>query len=75
MDFAKQYPTLSAWLNTFLQDEIEAGIITIKQEKANDGKVLILNHLQEWCLELEATVYDWDETADMETTKTKRRLN
>ena len=56
MDFEHQHPTLSSWLNTFLQEEIESGIITIKQKKDDDNRALVINHLQRWAIELNAVI-------------------
>ena len=56
MDFEQQHPTLAAWLDTFLHDEIEAGIITIRPKQDDDKRALVINHLQHWAIELKATI-------------------
>ena len=70
MDFEHQHPTLSSWLNTVLHEEIEAGIITIRQKKEYDNQALVINHLQQWAIELECTVsFEWNEELKSEKEK------
>ena len=56
MDFEHRHPTLASWLETVLQEEIESGIIIVRQREDDKGKALVINHQQQWAIELECTV-------------------